>query len=437
MSADEYEAVMVNDGNKITREMMYAEFEAILDSFVPLPEYAGENIKAIYLRISPQLKVNSAVFFHLAFDQDGNADPKWNIPLEQLAEQGEPGPNLGGGPIRLACKSQCPVEWHTNNLWDPEMGRDPNDFVLLRDVVARNKLDFKVVPLEVEGDEELVPPVVGEEVAPQAAPVMAVPTGEISASDTALAANLIQLLRKKLDEEQSDRFVEMAKQQELLLAAQKTKFEEELNTIEQGHSEELKQSMEKMQEFHSNLEESQKKIERLEQELAGSGGSAESASEDVEQKLANKEIEDKLAAKEMELAYKDDEIDSIKEEVKKLHDEKAVLISQGGDEFLNRLKDNEVSFVVYHAGAGHINIDLDDIGSYLENPLGYAAKSCEVEEQLYKEWLTHQDVLACNFHVESKGEPCGKKLKSVPQPSQFVTGKSDRCPLHWSFGEDK
>jgi hypothetical protein len=40
--------------------------------------------------------------------------------------------------------------------------------------------------------------------------------------------------------------------------------------------------------------------------------------------------------------------------------------------------------------------------------------------------------VCCEFSA-AKGEACGKKLRRVDIPAQFVAGRSDRCPLHWSF----
>ena len=63
MRQDNYAAVFFCEQGKIVREMLYAEFEAILDSFVPMPEYAGQDIKAIYVEIGPSIKVVAAVYF--------------------------------------------------------------------------------------------------------------------------------------------------------------------------------------------------------------------------------------------------------------------------------------------------------------------------------------------------------------------------------------
>jgi hypothetical protein len=461
MGPDRYAAVLFCEKGKITREMMYAEFEAILDSFVPLPENAGLEVQAIYVEVSPQLKVLAAVYFLIGFDGAGHADRKWNIPLQQLAEQGEPGPNLGAGPIRLACRSQCPVSWHVQHLWDPNMQKSPNDFVLLRDVIKRNKLGFKKVEEEAE---EIVPVVSETPPSGSASNLLSALVGEdASETDKALSSSLVKFLRQKLNEESVSEREEMAKRQTLLLAAQKTKFEDEIAKLEDSHGEELREMQAKLQEYHQQLTEYKKQSEKLQQQLTEQNQSMVESKKLFEQKLEkNKEIDnsqidafkknlmqemqrkiealakeysDELAAKDMEISYRDEEKLALEKELAKLAAEKALLISQGGEQFLNRLRDNKVSFVVYHQGPGHINIDIDSIGEYLSNPIAYVAKSCKVSEEAYRQWIKHYDNPVCQSFSEAKGDVCGKKLKAVTSPTQFVMGRSDRCPLHWSFSE--
>jgi len=463
MSQDLYEAIFFYEKGKIAREMLFTEFEAILDSFVPLPEYSGKEVRAIYAVISPQLKVTAAVYFRIGFDRAGNADRKWNLPLRQLAEQAESGPNLGAGPIRLVCKSQCPVSWCIQGMWDPNMSSNPNDFVLLRDVVKRNKLGFKKIKEEIE-EREPNPVDVPETPSSALAALLPLNGEEASEADRTLSESLVRFLRQKLSEESNSEKEDLLKQQTLLLAAQKTKFDEEINKLEEQHSEELRSMQEKMEAYHKNILEQKRQNEELQSALTQQSQALENTQALFEKKLAKskevdsaqietlkqsiqqemqrklevltKEFNNEIAQRDMEIAYRDEEKSSYQNEIEKLISEKSVLISQGGEHFLQRLKENKVSFVVYHHGAGHINIDIDDIGDYLTNPIGYAAKSCKVTEEAYRAWLAHHDDPVCQSFSEIKGEKCGKKLKPVVNPAQFVPGRSDRCPLHWSFAEE-
>src|SRR5690606_29868154 len=120
------------------------EFEALLDGVVNLPEYADKQMRVVYVLINPRLMVRAAVFFLIDFDEKGSTDSGWNIPLRHLADRAGRGPDLGAGPIRLACRSQCPVSWHQMHLWDPSLVPGKNDLVLLRDAVRRNHLGLLV-----------------------------------------------------------------------------------------------------------------------------------------------------------------------------------------------------------------------------------------------------------------------------------------------------
>ncbi|MCB1615675.1 MAG: chromosome partitioning protein ParA, partial [Pseudomonadales bacterium] len=142
-SEDDYEIVFMKINGRIEKEMMYSEFESILDSFLAYSEFAGQEVQCIYLVVSPQIKIKGAVFFIIGFDGAGNPDPRWNVPLRQLANEGMDGPDLGAGPIKLCCRSQTSVNWADKDLWDPDMDAKPNDFVLIRDVVKRNKLSLQ------------------------------------------------------------------------------------------------------------------------------------------------------------------------------------------------------------------------------------------------------------------------------------------------------
>ena len=101
------EAIIFFADNHVIKEMLYPEFEAVLDRVVGISEFAGQKVGAVYLRINGQLQANAAVFFNLGFDAKGNADDRWNIPLQHLADKGGRGPDLGAGAIKLSCRSQC------------------------------------------------------------------------------------------------------------------------------------------------------------------------------------------------------------------------------------------------------------------------------------------------------------------------------------------
>lgn len=138
------EAVMFFNERGICKEMLYPEFEAMLDGVVDLPEFADQQMRAAFALINPRMLVKAVVCFYIDFGERGEADRGWNIPLRHLAERTGTGPDLGAGAIRLACRSQCPVSWHQMHLWDPNLSPTQNDLLLIRDAAKRNNLGVLV-----------------------------------------------------------------------------------------------------------------------------------------------------------------------------------------------------------------------------------------------------------------------------------------------------
>lgn len=134
------EAVMFFSEQGISREMLYPEFEALLDGLVAAPECADETIEAVFLQINHRLHVRAAVFFLLDFDADGYVNRLWNMPLRNLAEKAERGPDMGGGPIRLACLGFCARSGYRASLWKPGQRAGKSDLAWLKHVVTRNSL---------------------------------------------------------------------------------------------------------------------------------------------------------------------------------------------------------------------------------------------------------------------------------------------------------
>lgn len=124
----------------ISKEMLYPEFEALLDGMVAASEHADETVQAVFLQINTKLQVRSAVFFNLDFDLDGYVNRLWNLPLRQIAERGDRGPDMGGGPIRLVCLGFNKQPQYRPMLWKPGTRGNSNDLALIKEAVAHNAL---------------------------------------------------------------------------------------------------------------------------------------------------------------------------------------------------------------------------------------------------------------------------------------------------------
>ncbi|GMQ54534.1 hypothetical protein [Halopseudomonas aestusnigri] len=134
------EAVMFFSERGICKEMLFPEFEALLDGMVAAPEHADETVQAVFLQINTRLHVRAAVFFNIDFDLDGYVNRLWNMPLRQIAERGDRGPDMGGGPIRLVCLGFNKQPQYRAMLWKPGTRGNSNDLALVKEAVANNAL---------------------------------------------------------------------------------------------------------------------------------------------------------------------------------------------------------------------------------------------------------------------------------------------------------
>ncbi|WP_339843618.1 hypothetical protein [uncultured Halopseudomonas sp.] len=134
------EAVLFFSERGIAKQMLYAEFEALLDGMVATPEFADETIEAAFIQINTRLYVRAAVFFTVDFDLDGHISPLWNMPLRSMAEKAGRGPDMGGGPIRLACLGFCVDNKFKPNLWKPAQREGKSDLLMIKEAVTRNTL---------------------------------------------------------------------------------------------------------------------------------------------------------------------------------------------------------------------------------------------------------------------------------------------------------
>ncbi|MGB3623362.1 MAG: chromosome partitioning protein ParA [Ketobacter sp.] len=464
------EAVIFFEEGVVSKEMTYSEFEAILDGVVGLDDFAGETMDAVFVIINGQLKITGAVFFTVSFDRQGFADRSWNLPLRHLVETGGSGPDLGAGPIRLSCKSQCSVSWHAESLWDPVMSPRSNSFVRLRDAIADNRLCLAVskavsAPVQRPADPRSTPDWDVE--SPAQAPQSPSPDDDAifnsgwSGNDQGLSAQQLAVL----ETEHRNKMAALIKQQRLQLQALKNEAQERLQSnrlvqekeiqvarieverlrSEQGslHSQNL--ALREQNEAQRKQVEALTKARELELQTAEKAGKAEldalrkQYNEQMKQKLQEEtaKLKEDIELRNMELMYRHDVAKQLREELTQLRKDKIRLVHEGGDKFLERLEDLGISFIAFHPGAGHVSIALKDMPSYMENPIAYAANKCLVSEEHYRMWLSHYHKPECQAPL-SHDKVCGCRIARIDVPSQFVTGNSDRCEKHKprSFGDN-
>ena len=425
----------------ICKQMFFPEFEALLDGVVNMPEFADQQMRVAYVLINPRLLIKALVFFYLDFDEKGAPDSGWNIPLQALAERAGRGPDLGAGPIRLACRSQCPVSWHQMHLWDPSLTPGNNDLALLRDVVKRNSLGLL-------GEDENTQAVAPERL-------------QMASEDKWYAADPAQeeaaKATEKLDQEQRLKAAQLIKQQRLRISSLTQQHEEELARFKLASDEQSKNLQAQIHGLHQALRQQEEHNAVLKTQLAAQAVSFQTSRENMTEQLralerdgrsesdslraqfecemqakiasAVAEYKEQIAIRDVELAYRSEQDTQALQEINRLKRAYAELASHGGDQILERLAKLGVVFVVYHPGAGHLTIPLQDIASYQDNPLAYAAAKCFVSEEQYRHWLAHYQQPSCEASLPS-GERCAIPIDRIDSPSRFALGESNCCARH-------
>ena len=434
------EAVLFFNERGVCKQMLFPEFEALLDNVVNMPEFAEQQMRMAYVLINPRLMVRAAVFFYLDFDESGAADKGWNLPLRHLADNAGRGPDLGAGPIRLACRSQCPVSWHQMHLWDPSLAPGKNDLAVIRDVVKRNSLG-----LLVEDDSAVM--------LPERLQVAA--EDKWQAPDAAREEADKQTERK--EQEHRLKTAQLIKQQRLRITTLGKQYEEEQARLKLAAEERQRSLQTEIHNLHQALRQQEELNASLKEQLGAQADGMQQTREELSRQLrdlerhgrteadilraqfdaelqariaaAVAEFKEQVAIRDVELAYRAEQETQLQEELERLKRERDDLASQGGEQILERLAKLGVVFVVYHPGAGHLTIPLQDIARYQNNPLSYAAAKCFVSEEQYRQWLAHYQQPTCEACLPS-GERCAMPIDRVETPSRFVVGESNCCARH-------
>ena len=382
------DAVMLFRDNAIVTEMLYPEFEAVLDNVVSMPDWAGQQARAAYVLISPGLQVQAVALFYLAFDENGTADPNWNLPLRQLVEKAGPGPDLGAGPIRLACRSQSPVDGLRMYLWDPEVTAEHNHLHEIRDAVKRNQLRL------LTGKESQAP-------VAALGPDKLQRTAEEGRQLPASREHLDQLLQELQAEQDKNRTLQEQVHQ-LTSIAEQARHELQNLTVR-----------EKDQQATLGME--------FEQKLQ--------SQKDLLTSLHQEQLQSQQQQHRAQLAILQTRLDQLgKSSETAIREYRSAL--QVAQEVLQRLDAAGVALVAMLPGAGRVSIPVEEVDEFLKSPAAYAARHCMVGEEEYSVWLKHYEMPACDAHIAVTGELCGLPLERMTHPARFTPGISNRCPRH-------
>ncbi|MFB0962702.1 MAG: chromosome partitioning protein ParA [Pseudomonas sp.] len=412
------EAVMFFTDQKISKQMLYPEFEAVLDGMVNMPEFTDQQMQAVYVLINPRLLVRSLVFFYIDFDEKGAADPSWNIPLRHLAERAGRGPDLGAGPIRLACRSQSSVPWHQMHLWDPDLSPKHNHILMVRDAVKSNTLG-------VLSEDSYEPIIVTEQ--------LTIAAEDRWESASQMDANVAQLEREK-DQEQRHKAAQIIKQQRLRISTLETQHEEQLTKLRIKYQAELAAQQQMQLQLQQQLQQQERLNVELKQQLTQQAESLNALRADLQARLrafeqhereaveslrvqfehelqariavAVVEYKEQVAIRDVELAYKTEHEQQLLNELAQLKKQLQDQAGQSGEQILERLSRSGVVFVACHPGVGHITIPLQDMTLYQEKTMQYVAKKCAVTEDQYMRWLAHYEEPVCSIKFDEHTQ-CG------------------------------
>jgi hypothetical protein len=327
------------------------------------------------------------------------------------------------------------------HLWDPSLTPGNNDLALLRDVVKRNSLGLLA---EDESTQAVAPERL--QMASEDKWYAPDPAQEEAAKAT-----------EKLDQEQRLKAAQLIKQQRLRISSLTQQHEEELAKFKLASDEQSKNLQAQIHGLHQALRQQEEHNAALKAQLAAQAASFQTSREEMTEQLralerdgrsesdslraqfegemqakiasAVAEYKEQIAIRDVELAYRGEQDTQALQEINRLKRAYADLASQGGDQILERLAKLGVVFVVYHPGAGHLTIPLQDIAAYQDNPLAYAAAKCFVSEEQYRHWLAHYQKPSCEASLPS-GERCAIPIDRIDTPSRFVLGESNCCARH-------
>ncbi len=358
------EAVFFFDDNKIIKQMLYSEFEAVLDRVVGIPEFAAQHYKAAYVTIEAVLNVHSIVLFEILFDDNGHVPDSWNMPLRDLSKEGISGPEFGEGPVYIMTRRLCQEPYYKPLLWEPN-SKQKKCFKQIVEAVKKNRLGIYA--------------------------------GE-SKHHRGLTQHDTNFYNSHVNDARADENQQYATnlQQEESLARLQNEHKKNIDDLKQKHREQL-------------LIISDKYRVKYEQDL-------DQVKDDFDQQLD---------VKQLEVHYIQENEKLLKQKITQMNKD----IDYAQEKFIAKLINKDIELVVSNIGSGTYSLKPDQVNEYLNNSIGFWAKQGNVSEILYSAWDKHYQNPICQMGAATDCI-CGKKLKRINNPMDFVIGSSDICTKH-------
>ena len=435
-----------SDGN-ITKEMSYTEFEAVLDGYAPLTDIKNTAVKAVYLSINNNFMVRSAVFFKITMTETGEIEKSWRLPLAHISIMAAHGPNLGAGPIRLACYSQSLIEHLQNSLWDPDMTSTDNQFSQIKKSVALNKIGFLFREPKPHANEATH----SRDTSTNTAHIYAV----IDKSKIEQEINL--RTRKACVEEYKIQIEDILTKQRLKTATLKHDHDKQLQEIKREYAQRIAHYSDKVNELQEHIKQANRQNEELKNTINGQAEKISGLREYFEHKIAIMEgqeldelqeqrngfelevasrieaaiteYKEILQLREIELFMRNKQEAQLHDEINRLRKENQEALKNNTDHYLLNMIEKGVSLVTYQPGAGHLTLPLSGLEKYMQNPIAYIAEYCGVSESVYNAWLQHHQMPVCSAQSNT-GEICGEDIPRIESPTDFHINECDRCAKH-------
>lgn len=461
----------------IDKTMLHDDFDAVVSGMAPLTQYAKQKKIAAYTQLDEALTIKGVVLFSIDFDKSGYPEKGWNIPLKSLLEVAGLGPDLGQGPIRLVCRSQCSISWHAPRLWNPVMEDDAsNTFSQIQQAIPNAcqrlgirpskiaqatlskqsaQLNFTASGIPILTDEAL------QGAMPSLGQKDSAKTQELEQKIQDLQLQLQTTLTQKEEQLQLQSFVHQ--QQLEIIQTQNMKLVEQQKTIKNKYETQKERlaALSGQVSSLSDIEESlrleravhQKQLQELQQTLSATGEQKQQIAtllsnkdEEYQTRISrlkqehlltlDKRLEEEASRYLLSLKSLNAEINELTECISELEEqlaqEKRMQMQKqedSADKFLLQLEGMGMNFVVYHAGLGNLSVPVADLVTYMHNPISYVAHKCLVSDAHYRQWLQHYENPRCVAPI-GEGQCCQARLIRTDSPNRFVVGQSDRCARH-------
>lgn len=400
------EAIYFFDDGHIIKEMLYVEFEAVLDGVVGIPECRNKSFNAVYVSIESGLRVQAAVLFKIGFDGDGHVVNTWNLPLRFLASQSDLGPDLGDGPIKVLTAADCHDPEYHQHLWDCGKGL-VQILTSIKRSVKRNKLSlYSQTPAPLMHS-QMVPgfmPQQGQLAIPGLSPVFQAPQN--FSAPNYMAVNLESALR---DQQERVRI-----------------------ELEASHANSMRQLTQENQALQQESEDLSRQKQLVEVEARKQ---IDLIVDKYKSKLRaqltvqERRWQDKVAEKELLLHYAEEKHNQLREEIVQLRRSIEAEKDQAVEDFLQEVAASGMELIATEKGLGSFAVKPRLVFDYLENPSAFLAAQCGVSEPDYKAWREHYANPVCQAG-SSTGCGCAVPIRRVEDPRSFVIGESDVCYAH-------